>query len=77
MAVKVLEEKDLKTPEELIIVKPIMVREHGQTKAVGKDPGEKVLVSGLDKAELLARGIAVKPEDYKPAVKGKKGGEQN
>ena len=54
-----LDQEKLKVPEEFYLTQDIYVREHGQTKAVGKKAGSKVTVSGMDKAELVYRGIAV------------------
>jgi hypothetical protein len=63
--VKALDQEKLKVAEEFYLTQDIHVREHGQTKAVGKKAGSKVTVSGMDKAELVYRGIAVTAEEYK------------
>lgn len=66
---KVLNQEELKKPEDYILMQDIFVREHGQTKAVGKKAGSKVTISGMDKAELVYRGIAVTAEEYKALKK--------
>ena len=68
---KVLNQEELKKAEEYILTQDIHVREHGQTKAVGKKAGSKVTISGMDKAELVYRGIAVTEAEYKALNKDK------
>ena len=62
---EMLDQEKLKVPEVYYLTQDIHVREHGQTKAVGKKAGSKVTISGMDKAELVYRGIAVTAEEYK------------
>lgn len=55
-----MNEKKMSVPEEFQVVKKCRVREHGKSSASGKKPGDKVTVSGYDKAALVAMGY-VKP----------------
>lgn len=60
-----LDEKKLKDPEKLQLTQDIRVREHNEAKAVSHKAGDIVTVSGMDKAELAYRGLAVKLSDVK------------
>ena len=52
--------------ETLVIVKKCRVREVNAEIAEPKQPGDKVQLKGLDKMELLQRGLATRDLDYKP-----------
>jgi len=55
--------KEMNIPEEVRIVKAVRVKAHSAETAVPYKPGDVVVVSGIDKVELLARKLAVKVTD--------------
>jgi hypothetical protein len=69
--VKLIDEKQLKEPEELVVISDIFVKEHGEQEAKARKYGDKVTVSGLDKAELLYRHLAVTPAEFAKMPKKK------
>ena len=57
--------------ETLVIMRKCRVREANSETAVPKKPGDKISIRGLDKLELLHRGLATRDLDWKPKVTAK------
>lgn len=68
---KLIDEKQLKEPEELVVTSEVFVKEHGEQEAKARKYGDSVTVSGLDKAELLYRHLAVTPAEFAKMPKKK------
>jgi len=66
------EVQDAKTPEALIIEKPVRVVVKGEDEAKAFKPGQEVIVSGNDKVQLLASKMARRKNEPKDdSKKGK------
>jgi hypothetical protein len=64
--------KEMDKTEELIIVKPCIVREAGADKGRHCKYGDPVSVKGTDKAELIVRNFVVTKAEFAAIEKEKK-----
>ena len=67
-----IDKETLNVAEDLVIVKPCIVRESGADKGRHCEYGDVVNVKGTDKAELIVRNMVVTKAEFAELEKAKK-----